>query len=300
MGTPEFGCPTLKQLIADHDVRAVFTNPPKPIGRGQKLQETPIHRLANLHNIEVFTPSSLKTSDTYNIVESISADIIIVCAYGFLVPQNILQAKKYGCINLHPSKLPRWRGASPLQHTIISGDIDTSVCIMKMDEGLDTGPILRQFNFTLPERVSFEWLHNYTANIGALMVSEVVYNIEHIVPVSQNVEGATYAHKLSREDAVINWHMPANLIDCKIRGQIRWPGSVMHTDIGPIKILEAIEALNETHLEPGHIIDPKNLTISCGENTALTILKLQAPGKNPMNTKEFVNGYSINLINAPS
>ncbi|MDX1917157.1 MAG: methionyl-tRNA formyltransferase [Rickettsiaceae bacterium] len=297
MGTPEFGAMVLDQLILDHNVVAVFTSPPRPCGRGQKLQKTPVHILAEKNNLDVFTPGSLKKSDTYELIESICADIIVVCAYGFLIPKNILESKKFGCINLHPSKLPRWRGASPLQHTIISGDIYSAVCVMQMDEGLDTGPILKQHDFQMPQRATLRWLHDYTAKIGSKMISEVVGTIENLEPIPQSNEGVSYAGKLTRDDALVDWNMSAELIDCKIRGQNPWPGSIMNTNLGQVKILEA-ETINiQESVTPGKILGDKDIIISCGSNTAIKILKLQIPGKKIMEAHDFLNGYNISELN---
>lgn len=291
MGTPEFAVPTLQELIfSNHKVVAVFTQRPKPRDRGLKEAESPVHILANQHNIPVYTPSSVKTEEALHIITNIEADIIVVAAYGFIIPASILYCKKYGAINLHPSSLPRFRGAAPLQHTIIEGDGESSICVIQMDEGMDTGDILLQQDFSLPHRADVKWLHDYCASEGAKLVVQVLDNREVITPRKQPGEGIKYAGKLSKIDGLIDFDEDAFKIDCKIRGMVIWPGCYFNSNLGEIKIIEA-EPLMLNHQEiPGKILDKKNLIISC-KSGAIQINKLQIPGKKQIATAEFVNGY---------
>lgn len=292
MGTPDFSVPTLQELIdSDNEVVAVFSAPPRPKNRGMKLTPSPVHELAEKHNIPVHNPTSLRRDETYNIIQDIEADIIIVVAYGFIVPKNILEAKKYGCLNLHPSSLPRWRGAAPLQRTIIAGDKSTSVCIMQMDEGLDTGDVLLRKDFDLEDRITLSELHDKCAEIGAKMMVEVLDNIDNITPEKQTEDGLIYAEKLSKEESKIDWNNSAHSIDCQIRGMNPWPGVHFTHNGHYIKILESEYSNAEHNKEPGIILDA-NLSIACGKGI-LKALRLQLPGKSTLNAEEFLKGYKI-------
>lgn len=292
MGTADFAVPTLEALISsNHEVVAVFSAPPKPKNRGMKLLASPVQILAETHNIPVYNPTSLRNDETFKLINHIEADIIIVVAYGFIVPKNILEAKKYGCLNLHPSSLPRWRGAAPLQRTIIAGDKSTSVCIMQMDEGLDTGDILHKEDFDLEENITLMQLHNKCANLGANMILEVLDNIDNITPIQQTEEGLEYANKLSKEESRINWKDSAYSIDCKIRGMNPWPGTYFTHNGNNIKILEAHYSGKPHNQKPGTVLD-NSLSIACGKGS-LKLLKLQLPGKSPLTIQEFLKGYRI-------
>ncbi len=295
MGTPAFGAPALELLIQEHNVVAVFTSPPKPCGRRLQIQKTPIHQVAEKNNIQVYSPKTLRNEEVLRLINSIDADIIVVCAYGFIIPPKILEAKKYGCVNLHPSKLPRFRGASPLQHTIIEGDNTSAICIIKMDAGIDTGPILAQHDFVLPKRPALSWLHDYTAHNGADILSKAISSIEYITPVLQSTEGATYANKLSKEDSYINWKMSAEKIDSKIRGYVSWPGSITKSNLGDIKIIEARSISLNHNNNPAAILDHNDLIIACGEH-AIQIDILQLPGKKTMDTRNFLNGHKLEWL----
>lgn len=291
MGTPEFAVPALKKLITHHEVTAVFTQQPKAKGRGLNLAKSPVHQLAFEHQIPIYTPSTLRNDETINLINKVNADIIVVIAYGFIVPKAILEAKKYGCLNIHPSDLPRHRGAAPLQRTIIEGDRKSSVCIMRMDAGLDTGDILMKEDFDLGERTTLKELHDKCANLGAELLIKTLANIDNIVPTKQLSDGVTYAHKLTKEEGKINWHDSAYSIDCKIRGMNPWPGAYFSYNDKIIKILEA-EYLNTNHsFTPGIVISDK-LEIACGSGI-LQVKKLQQESKKALNIEEFLCGTNI-------
>ncbi|CAK6513160.1 MAG: methionyl-tRNA formyltransferase [Rickettsia helvetica] len=291
MGTPEFAVPALKKLITHHEVTAVFTQQPKAKGRGLNLAKSPIHQLAFEHQIPVYTPSTLRNDEIINLINKVNADIIVVIAYGFIVPKAILEAKKYGCLNIHPSDLPRHRGAAPLQRTIIEGDRKSSVCIMRMDAGLDTGDILMKEDFDLEERTTLKELHNKCANLGAELLIKTLANIDNIVPIKQSSDGVTYAHKLTKEEGKINWHESAYKIDCKIRGMNPWPGAYFSYNDKIIKILKA-EYLNaDHHFTSGTVISDK-LEIACGSGI-LRVKILQQEGKRALPTSEFLHGTNI-------
>ena len=294
MGTPYFAVPTLNSLItSSHEVTAVFSQAPKPKGRGMEVTISPVHNLAESYSIPIYTPSSLRNQETFEIINSIEADIIVVAAYGFIIPKNILESKQYGCINLHPSKLPRFRGAAPLQHTIIEGDEESSICVIQMDEGMDTGPILLQKDFTLPEKPTLKWLHDYTAGEGAKMILEAIDNIDRLAPCAQSNEGVVYATKLSKEDGFIDFGLSAEKICAKIRGCAVWPGSFARSDSNIFKIIDAEPIGAPSHLPPGSIFESeKNMLVSCG-NGVLKIISIQPENKKPISGQDFLNGYRI-------
>ncbi|ABV74624.1 methionyl-tRNA formyltransferase [Rickettsia akari str. Hartford] len=291
MGTPEFAVPALKKLIMHHEVKVVFTQQPKAKGRGLDLVKSPIHQLAFEHQIPVYTPSTLRNDDIVNLINKINADIIVVIAYGFILPKAILEDKKYGCLNIHPSDLPRHRGAAPLQRTIIEGDRKSSVCIMRMDTGIDTGDILMKEDFYLERRTTLEELHNKCANLGAALLIRTLANIDNIVPIKQSSEGVTYANKLTKEEGKINWHESAYKIDCKIRGMNPWPGAYFSYNDKVIKILEAEYLNTNHHVTAGTVISDK-LEIACGSGI-LQVKKLQQESKKALNVEEFLRGTNI-------
>lgn len=292
MGTPEFAVPSLFEIInSEHNISAVFTQKPKPKGRGLDIVKSPIHMLAEKHNLEIYTPSSLRTQETLDLIKSINADIIVVAAYGFILPSSILESKKYGCINLHPSRLPRFRGAAPLQQTIISRDTESSICIIQMDEGMDTGDILMQRDFDIPEFATLKWLHDYTSSIGAKMILDTLNQYSKIIPKPQNKEGIVIAPKLSKEDAKINWNDDAFNIEAKIRGCASWPGTFISTNFGDIKIIKA-KPLNYNHkLKPSEIIELNSMIIACGQN-ALKIEKIRNSSGKTISISDFLNGIN--------
>ncbi|CAF2993514.1 unnamed protein product, partial [Rotaria sp. Silwood2] len=219
---------TIKKDVAlhstHHKVVAVFTQLPKSQGRGLKEIPSPVHKVALQYNIPIYTPTTLRSKEIVNLITAIEAEAIIVVAYGFLIPKAILESKKYGCLNIHPSSLPRHRGAAPLQHTIIAGDRTTAVSIIQMDEGFDTGDIILQHSFTLPTRITLPLLQAQCATIGATLLLNVLDNIGGLPRVVQNTENVTYAPKLKKEEGKIDWCDTAYKIDCKIRGMNPWPG----------------------------------------------------------------------------
>ena len=295
MGTPEFAVPALRHLISssDHKIKAVFTRAPKAQGRGMKLTNSPIHDLALSHNIDVYTLKTLRNEEAFKLIDSIRADIIIVVAYGFIIPKNILTAKKYGCLNIHPSKLPKYRGAAPLQRTIINGETETSVCIMQMDEGIDTGDIILQKDLILNSKITFPELHDQCAQIGGTLLLEVLENIENLPRIKQSERGVSYADKLTKEEAKVDWHDSASNIDCKIRGMNPWPGAYFIHDSKTIKILEATWTNNEHKSNPGEILN-SDFEVACGSGT-LIIKYLKPEGKPKMLATDYLRGLSSNF-----
>jgi methionyl-tRNA formyltransferase len=293
MGTPAFAVPSLKAIAESnkYQLTAVFTAPPKQQGRGLSMQNSVIHDLALQYDIPVFTPTSLKNQESLELVNSIEADIIVVVAYGFIVPKQILTAKKYGCLNIHPSKLPKYRGAAPLQRTIINGDLETAVCIMQMDEGLDTGAILSREDFAIPTNYTLQALHDKCAAIGAKLLLPVLDKIDSIIPIKQSEEGTSYAHKLQKSEGEIFWSDDAQINAQKIRGMNPWPGTYFFVNGKQINIIEA-QIINidvTSQYEPGFIIDHDECIIACCEN-ALKLITVKPEGKKSMSGSDYLRG----------
>jgi methionyl-tRNA formyltransferase len=292
MGTPDFAIPTLQTLInSSHQISAVFTQVSKPQDRGMIEKKSPVHTLAEAHNIPVYNPKTMRNNEVTQLVEGIDADIIIVVAYGFIIPKAILESKKYGCLNLHPSALPRFRGAAPLQRTIIAGDKTTEICIMQMDEGMDTGDILAKEELELHPRIALQELHDKCADIGAKLMFNIIDNIDNIKPIKQTEEGLVYASKLTKAEGIVDWNKSAFVIDCQIRGMNPWPGVFFTYKGENIKILEAEFIEKDHNLQPGTVIDD-NLQIACGKDV-LHIIRLQKAGKKHVSSEEFLRGYRV-------
>jgi methionyl-tRNA formyltransferase len=294
MGTPEFAVPALKALVnSEHEVICVYTQPPRPAGRGHKEQLTPIHALALEHNIPVRTPKTLRDVAAQEEFKALNADAAIVAAYGLILPKPILDAYKYGCINIHPSLLPRWRGAAPIQRTIMNGDTETAICIMQMDEGLDTGDVLLSECMHLDDQITAGELHDIAAEKGAelllITLSKLVKG--EITPQKQAFEGVTYASKVKKEEGLINFELSAREIFNQIRGLNPWPGCYFQYNGENIKVIKAIFSMDDHSCKPGTVIDD-SLTIACGLGY-IKPLKVQRPGKTAMETEVMLRGYSI-------
>lgn len=294
MGTPDFAVPALQKLIeSEHNIIGVYTKPPKPAGRGYQEIKSKIHVLAEQNGLNVFVPSTLRTELNFNQLAELKPDVIVVAAYGLILPKNVLELPKFGAINIHPSKLPRWRGAAPIQHTILAGDKETSVCIMQMDEGLDTGDILLQKELAVPEDMTAYELHDVTAKMGGDMVLEVLTMLENNTakPMKQTEEGLVYASKLSREDEAIDWTKSAFEINCKIRTFTPRPAAYFKYNDEIIKIIKANYDNSAHTYKAGEVVDD-NLSIACGSGVLKPLL-LQREGKKQIYTDAFLRGFSI-------
>lgn len=288
MGTPEFAVPALSNIVLSgrHEVSAVFTAAPKACGRGMLVTKSAVHQKALDYLLPVFTPTRITSAESLDLLSEIDADVIVVVAYGFLIPKSVLDLKKFGCLNVHPSKLPKYRGAAPLQCTIINGDLETAVCVMQMDEGLDTGDIILQRDIILSDRITLSSLHDLCANIGAEMLVRVLDQIESLPRIKQSSDGIIYAHKLQKSSGKVNWLESAYSIDCKVRGMNPWPGVYFEHCGNIIKIMES-EYIDSSHsYEPGYIIDD-NFFVACG-NGILNIKMLQPSGKNIMSGADYL------------
>lgn len=292
MGSPDFALPALQSLVdSEHEVVAVYSQPPRPAGRGQKERPSPVHELAEKHHIPVYTPESLKQPEAQAQFATHNADVAVVAAYGLLLPKPILDAPKHGCVNIHPSLLPRWRGAAPIQRAVMAGDTHTGCCIMQMEEGLDSGPILLHDYCAIPTTANAGEMHDTLANMGAKLLLEVLADITNFTPRTQPEDGVTYAHKLKKDDCQIIWSQPAGEIINMIRGLSPFPAAWTNHDDTRIKIFQA-ELVEQSHdAAPGTVLDDQ-LTIACGAQ-AIRPAHLQRPGKKVMERSEFLNGYPI-------
>lgn len=304
MGTPHFAVPTFKALCeSEHDIVAVYTQPPRPAGRGQKETPSPVHQYALEKNIPVYTPASLKDEATQKIFRAHKADIAVVAAYGLLLPPLILTAYPLGCINVHPSLLPRWRGAAPIQRTIMAGDKETGICIMQMEIGLDTGDILYQQNEFIPDSMNAGELHDMLAQQAGPMVLLVLEGLKNktITPRPQSSEGVTYAQKITKEECRIDWNQDATAIENIIRGLAPTPGAYCIYKGEKLKILDAsaskMDLIKKGNLDPatrpGTVIS-HSLDVACGKGI-LSLEKLQRPGKTALYSQEFLKGAPIPL-----
>lgn len=292
MGTPEFAVPTLELLHnSSHQIIGVYTQPPSYSGRGKKLQKSIIHLKAEEYNLKVFTPKTFREMGNITQLKNLKPDIIVVAAYGLILTQEILDIPKFGCINIHPSLLPRWRGAAPMERTIEAGDKTTAVCIMKMDRGLDTGDILKQTLIQLEGNETASSLSNLLSHIGAKLTLETINTIDGISSTPQDQVNVTYAKKITKEEGLINWELPAKQIERKIRAFEKWPNCWFQYKGENIKILSANILPDNTKFAPGTVTS-HNLTIQTGDGL-LSPLKLQRPGKKIMDIKSFLNGMSI-------
>ncbi len=285
MGSPDFALPCLKALIAsEHEIVCIYSQPPRPKGRGQKLTPTPVHAIADANNLEVRTPRSLRNIDEQAAFAELKLDFAIIVAYGLILPKEILDAPKYGCLNIHPSLLPRWRGAAPIQRCIEAGDNKTAVEIMAMDEGLDTGAVFAKHELDILPTDTYGSLSQKCAEIGAKMVIDLIPQIANgLKPTPQIEVGVTYAQKITKEEARIDWSKTAHEIDCKIRGFSPLPAAWTMIGETRFKILDS-EICDGTG-ENGTFIDD-NLTIACGEG-AIKIKRLQREGKPAQNAEDF-------------
>ena len=290
MGTPEFALPTLKALIAaGHDVIGVYSQPPAPAGRGKKLKPSPVHAFAEAEVLKVFTPKSMRDSDAQAEFASLNADVAVVVAFGQILPQVVLDTPKYGCVNVHASLLPRWRGAAPIHRAIMAGDAETGVCIMQMEAGLDTGPVLlRQATPIAPEDTTGS-LHDRLSAMGAALIVEALARLDELEPEPQPGDGVTYADKIDKSEARVDWAAPAVEVDGKIRGLSPFPGAWIEVEGQRIKLLGSRVA--EGRGAPGEVLD-EALTVACGEG-AVQVLRLQRAGRGPQDAEEFLRGTKL-------
>ena len=291
MGTPAFAAVALKALVdAGHDVVAVYSQPPRPGGRrGLELQQSPVHAFAEELGIAVRTPVSLKTADEAAAFAALNADVAVVAAYGLILPKAILDAPRHGCLNIHASLLPRWRGAAPIQRAIMAGDKETGVTIMQMEAGLDTGPMLLKEERAIDADMNAGSLHDSLAEIGARLVVQALEQLPDLSPVPQPADGVTYAAKVSKEECRIDWRRSAVELDRHVRGLSPAPGAFTEINGERLTILAADLAAGSG--APGTTIDDR-LTIACGEG-ALRPTLVKRAGKRAMSAEEMLRGFAV-------
>ena len=296
MGTPDFAVPSLQALIdAGHDVCAVYTQPDKPQGRKQILTAPPVKTLALEHDIPVFQPNTLKNEDEQARLRELAPEVIIVVAYGKLLPKAVLDIPPHGCINVHGSLLPRWRGAAPIQWAVIAGDEMAGVTTMKMAEGLDTGDMLLTYETKVGEKETAGELFDRLAQAGAELLTQTLVKLDEITPRPQDDAQSCYAHMLDKQMAVIDWSKSAHEIDCLIRGLNPWPIALTTLSGERLKVFAAEKAAGNG--EPGTVLeaDPKKgLTVACGEG-ALKLTEIQLVGGKRMKATDFLRGHAIEV-----
>ncbi|MCA0930255.1 methionyl-tRNA formyltransferase [Ruegeria profundi] len=290
MGTPDFSVPVLDALVeAGHEIAAVYCQPPRPAGRGKKDRPTPVHARAEALGLPVRHPVSLKSSEQQEAFAALNADVAVVAAYGLLLPQPILDAPANGCLNIHASLLPRWRGAAPIHRAIMSGDAETGICIMQMEAGLDTGPVLlRQATDIGPEETTAQ-LHDRLSQMGAELIVETLRRLPDLTPEPQPEDGVTYASKIDKAEAQVDWTRPAVEIDRQIRGLSPFPGAWTKIGGERVKLLASKHADGEG--TPGMVLNGR-LRVACGTG-AVDLLRLQRAGKGAQDAETFLRGWTV-------
>lgn len=296
-GTPEFAAVSLNALIqSSHNLRAVYTQPDRPAGRGRKLTPSPVKQLALEHGIPVLQPVSLKPAEAQHELSAFDADLMVVVAYGLILPRAVLQTPRLGCINVHASVLPRWRGAAPIQRAILAGDKQTGVTIMQMDEGLDTGDMLLVRTTPINDDDNARSLHDRLADIGAQALLESLQLIvdDQLHPQQQDDAQATYAAKLQKSEAQIDWQQSADQIQRQIRAFNPWPVAQTIVDGNTLRIWNAQTVHETSDATPGKIINESRtgIDVATGDGV-LRITQLQLPGSKPLAAADFVNAHSL-------
>ena len=298
MGTPDFSVPVLAELLAaGHEIVCVYSQPPRRAGRGMVEQPSPVHRFAESHGIPVRTPVSLKGLEEQAAFAALELDAAIVVAYGLILPKAILEAPRLGCLNLHASLLPRWRGAAPIQRAIMAGDAETGVMVMQMDEGLDTGAVLLGEQVPIGADATAGSLHDALSQVGASLMVRALAALERggLVAKPQPDVGVTYAGKISKEEARLDWSKSASELDCHIRGLTPFPGAFFEVvrDGGPVRI-KIVQALPvERAGEPGCVLAVDDgIIVACGQG-ALRFTRLQRAGKGTMAAADFLRGFPL-------
>lgn len=301
MGSPDFSVPVLAALVAaGHDVVCVYSQPPRPAGRGKKLRPTPVHQWAEARGIEVRTPRSLKQAPEQAEFAGLNLDAAIVVAYGLILPQAVLDAPRLGCMNMHASILPRWRGAAPIHRAIIAGDDETGVQAMMMEAGLDTGPVLATETTDILPADTTGSVHDRLADLAASLAVAALSGLADgtLTPQPQAEDGVTYAHKVTADDQRIDWTRTAAEVDCQIRGLSPFPGAWFYYtpegETAPLrmKALLSSRADGKTGAAPGVLLD-KDLLVQCGDGNAVRVLKAQKPGSKAMDAEILLRGLPI-------
>lgn len=289
MGTPDFSVPVLDALVeAGHEIACVYTQPPRPAGRGKKDRPSPVQSRAEELGLMVRHPKSLKADETQGELMALEADIGVVVAYGLILPQAVLDAPTRGCLNIHASLLPRWRGAAPIQRAILAGDAASGVCIMQMEAGLDTGPVLLREALEIGETETTGTLHDRLSKMGARLIVDALCQLDTLRPEPQPEESVTYATKIDKAESRIDWTRPAAEVDRLIRGLSPFPGAWCEIAGERVKLLLSRQA--EGSGAPGEVLE--GFTVACGEG-AVEVLEAQRPGKRVMSAEEILRGRAL-------
>ena len=290
MGTPDFSVPALEALVqAGHEIVAVYCQPPRPAGRGKKDRPSPVQAKAEALGLMVRHPASLKTPEVQADFAALNADVAVVVAYGLILPQVVLDAPKHGCLNIHASELPRWRGAAPIHRAIMAGDATTGVCIMQMEAGLDTGPVLLRLTTPIRAQETTGELHDRLSALGAALIVDALGRLDDLPPAPQAGNGVTYATKIDKAEARIDWTRPAVEVDRLIRGLSPFPGAWTEISGQRVKLLGA--RLTNGQGAPGMTLDDV-LTVACGTG-AVKLTRLQRAGKGAQDEATFLRGWPV-------
>ena len=290
MGTPDFSVPVLEALVvAGHDIAAVYCQPPRPAGRGKKPRLSSVQAKAEELNLTVCHPTSLKTPQAMEEIAALNADIAVVVAYGLILPQAALDMPRLGCLNIHASELPRWRGAAPIHRAIMAGDDTTGICIMQMEAGLDTGPVLLRSTTSIGAQETTGELHDRLSALGAALIVEALETLDSLTPEPQSNLGVTYARKIDKQEARIDWTLPAQDVDRTIRGLSPFPGAWCMINDQRVKLLgsQLVDQLGV----PGVTLD-NELTVACGAG-AVRLTRLQRAGKGAQDQVTFLRGWPV-------
>ena len=297
MGTPDFAVGALEALVeAGHEVAAVVTQPDKPKGRGKEMQQTPVKVCALKHNIEVFQPAKIKTPEAVEVLRGYSADLFVVAAFGQILSKEILDMPKYGCVNIHASLLPKYRGAAPIQWAILDGEKETGVTIMQMNEGLDTGDMLTKVIVPIEDNDTGESLFDKLAEAGAKLLVETIPQIEAgtLTPEPQEDSLSTYAKMIKKEMGLIDWKKEAVVLERLVRGMNSWPSAYTHFNGKTLKIWEAAVETSKSTAEPGTVVEVTRNSIKVQTGQDLLVLKqVQLEGKKRMDVAAFLLGYKV-------
>ena len=292
MGTPDFSVPALRALAARHDILAVYSQPPRPAGRGKKDRPSPVHQAAEALGLSVRHPPSFRDRADLADFAELRADAAVVVAYGLILPQALLDAPRFGCLNIHASLLPRWRGAAPIHRAVMAGDAQTGIAIMQMEAGLDTGPVLLHQSLPIGPTDTTGDLHDRLAGLGAHLILTALDGIDTIPRTPQPDAGTTYAAKIDKAEARVDWTRPATEVDRQIRGLSPFPGAWTMIGGERVKLLRSRLAAGSG--APGQVLS--GLTIACGTGTgsgAVEILTAQREGKRPVEAGEFLRGMTL-------
>lgn len=291
MGTPDFSVPALKALVeAGHEIVAVYSQPPRPAGRGQQLRPSPVQAAAEAMGLMVRHPKSLRDADRQADFAALKADVAVVVAYGLILPQAVLDAPRFGCLNIHASLLPRWRGAAPIHRAIMAGDAESGICIMQMEAGLDTGPVLLRAETPISGADTTSDLHDRLSVMGGGLIVQALATLPDLVPAVQPEAGVTYAHKIDKAEARVDWSEPAEVVARKIRGLSPFPGAWCQMGAERLKLLRAT-ATSGTGA-PGQILPGQGLHVACGTG-AVVITEVQREGKRALPVLDALRGLTL-------